>query len=64
MRSCLCALGLAAILVASVASADPTVVISEFMALNSTTLADEDGTYSDWIELFNPSTNTVNLGGR
>src|ERR1035437_4443970 len=63
MRSCLCAMGLAAILVASVASADPTVVISELMALNNTTLADEDGTYSDWIELYNSSTNTVDLGG-
>jgi hypothetical protein len=39
------------------------VVISEFMASNSTTLADEDGAYSDWIELYNSSTNTVNLGG-
>src|ERR1017187_8161745 len=63
MRSCLCAMGLAAILVASVALADPTVVISEFMAINNTTLADEDGTYSDWIELYNASTNTVNLDG-
>ena len=56
-------LGLAVILTAREASADPTVVISEFMALNNTTLADEDGTYSDWIELYNSSTNTVNLGG-
>jgi Lamin Tail Domain len=56
-------MGLAAILGASVASADPTVVISEFMDVNNTTPADEDGTYSDWIELFNSNTNTVNLGG-
>ena len=28
-------------------AADP--VISEFMASNATTLADEDGDYSDWI---------------
>jgi hypothetical protein len=38
-------------------------MISEFMAINTTTLADEDGAYSDWIELYNSSTNTVNLGG-
>ena len=63
MRVLARAVGLAAILSASVTFADPTVVISEFMAINSTTLTDEDGTYSDWIELFNPSTNTVNLGG-
>src|ERR1019366_6092641 len=63
MRVLARAVGLAAILSASVTFADPTVVISEFMAINSTTLTDEDGAYSDWIELFNPSTNTVNLGG-
>jgi hypothetical protein len=39
------------------------VVISEFMAINNTTLTDEDGAYSDWIELYNTSTNTVDLGG-
>ena len=44
-------------------SAAPSVVISEFMAINTTTLADEDGDYSDWIELYNSSTNSVNLGG-
>src|ERR1035437_9877040 len=63
MRGFSCVIGLAAVLSASVASADPTVVISELMALNNTTLADEDGTYSDWIELYNSSTNTVDLGG-
>jgi hypothetical protein len=35
--------------------------ISEFMASNTQTLADENGDYSDWIELQNPSTNSVNL---
>src|SRR5450759_468491 len=56
-------LGLAVILIAREASADPTLVISEFMANNTMTLTDEDGAYSDWIELFNSSTNTVDLGG-
>ncbi len=36
-------------------------VISEFMASNAGTLADEDGEYPDWIEIHNPGTNTVNL---
>jgi len=63
MKTFLVILGLGAILSAHEASADPTVVISEFMAINNTTLADEDGTYSDWVELYNSSTNTVNLGG-
>ncbi len=39
------------------------VTISEFMAINNSTLKDEDGDYSDWLELFNSGTNTVNLGG-
>ncbi|MEM7391056.1 MAG: CotH kinase family protein, partial [Verrucomicrobiota bacterium] len=38
-------------------------VISEFMADNEDTLLDEDGDSSDWIELFNPGTSTVNLAG-
>ncbi|MEX0642187.1 MAG: lamin tail domain-containing protein, partial [Pirellulales bacterium] len=38
-------------------------VISEFMASNSSTLADEDGEYSDWIELTNTGDAPVNLGG-
>ena len=53
----------AAILVSRLATAAPSVVISEFMAINNTTLADEDGDYSDWIELYNSSANTVNLDG-
>ncbi len=43
--------------------ADDNVIITEFMASNSRTLADETGLYPDWIELFNAGTNTVNLGG-
>ena len=37
------------------------VVISEFMASNSQTLVDEFGNYSDWIEIYNPSSTSVNL---
>ena len=39
------------------------VIISEFMAANQTTLADEDGDYADWIELHNRSLAPVNLFG-
>jgi hypothetical protein len=42
-------------------SAQP--VISEFMADNQSTLADEDGQFSDWIELLNPTAGAVNLLG-
>lgn len=38
-------------------------VISEFMASNKQTLADEDGDYSDWIEIHNPDDVVVNLAG-
>src|SRR5687767_5326251 len=38
-------------------------VISEFMALNGRTLQDSDGEFSDWIEIHNPNTTAVNLGG-
>jgi len=41
----------------------PGVMISEFMADNKDTLHDEDGKSSDWIELFNPTSNSVNLAG-
>ena len=37
--------------------------ISEFMALNAHTLADEDGSYEDWIEIYNPSDVAVKLDG-
>ncbi len=37
--------------------------INEFMASNSRTISDEDGSYSDWIEIYNPSTDAINLNG-
>jgi CotH kinase protein/Lamin Tail Domain/Chitobiase/beta-hexosaminidase C-terminal domain/PA14 domain len=39
------------------------IIISEFMADNKGTLADEDGQYPDWIELDNTSNASVNLAG-
>ena len=41
--------------------ADP--VISEFMAVNSRTLADESGQFPDWIEIHNPEFEPIDLGG-
>lgn len=40
-----------------------TVVINEFMASNGRTLADEDGDFEDWIELFNAGNSPVDLSG-
>lgn len=39
------------------------VVISEFMEKNRTTLRDEDGDFSDWIELWNQSDEAVDITG-
>jgi len=48
----------------------PSVIISEFMAINGSKapldageLLDEDGDSSDWIEIYNPTDTTVNLDG-
>ena len=55
----------AALLLASgsVGLSQSALVISEFLASNDEILADEDGGYSDWIELYNGSTATVDLAG-
>ncbi|MFO0916591.1 MAG: lamin tail domain-containing protein [Pirellulales bacterium] len=39
------------------------VVVSEFMAVNASTLADTDGEYSDWIELKNITAQPIDLKG-
>ena len=38
-------------------------VIAEFMAANSTTLADEDNDHPDWVEIYNPTPAAVDLTG-
>lgn len=54
--------GIAALLLgAGSANAEP--FISEFQAANSDGIRDEDGDRSDWIEIFNPESDTVDLGG-
>lgn len=40
-----------------------SVVINEFMASNTTTIADQNGQFDDWIELYNTSNAAVNIGG-
>jgi hypothetical protein len=42
---------------------DKTVVINEFMVVNFTTVADQDGEYDDWIELYNLTSNEIDLSG-
>lgn len=38
-------------------------LISEFMAINGSTLQDEDGDYPDWLEIHNPGSSDINLTG-
>jgi hypothetical protein len=38
-------------------------VISEFLADDDSVLADEEGHYSGWIEIFNPTATGINLAG-
>ncbi len=48
------------------ATASPTagdLVINEFMASNDTTVADQDGEFEDWIELYNNSSSSIDLSG-
>jgi hypothetical protein len=40
-----------------------SLIISEFMAANDNSISDNDGDKSDWIEIHNSGTNTVNLLG-
>ncbi len=54
--------GVGLLLIAPIAQSQD-VRISEFMAVNSTTLTDEDGDSSDWIELHNAAAAPVELAG-
>lgn len=39
------------------------VVINEIITSNSTVITDDDGSYEDWIELYNTGTEAINLEG-
>jgi hypothetical protein len=39
------------------------VIITEFLALNSSIKADADGDFSDWVELYNPGETSIDLTG-
>jgi len=55
-------LGLIACSILRVSASEP-VTITEFVASNTTGLRDEDGDFSDWIEIFNSGTTNVNMDG-
>jgi len=41
----------------------PVLFINEVMANNTTTIADENGYYGDWIEIYNPTSVAIDLAG-
>ena len=61
MRLALALFGVFAWTLLSHAAAD--LVISEILASNNDNIQDEDGDYSDWIEIWNTGSEPVNLGG-
>jgi hypothetical protein len=44
-------------------TANAQIVINEVLASNTTISEDEDGTYQDWVELYNAGASAVNLNG-
>ncbi|MCF7805192.1 MAG: lamin tail domain-containing protein [Candidatus Marinimicrobia bacterium] len=48
---------------ASEITGQQSIRINEFVASNSATLADADGDYSDWLEIYNPTSEPVDLSG-
>jgi hypothetical protein len=51
------------LLLISITSSFGSPIISEFMAENLSGLTDEDGAFSDWIEIHNPDYTPVSLAG-
>jgi Lamin Tail Domain/Secretion system C-terminal sorting domain len=49
--------------VAPLVSSSLDIVINEVMAINQTTVVDENGEHEDWIELYNKSTQSVDVSG-
>ena len=45
-------------------SEDPNLVINEFMALNTSTIADEFDEFDDWIEVYNNDSESIWLGDK
>ena len=55
--------GLFLITISMITTSLAELYITEFMAINGSTLKDEDGDTSDWIEIFNSGSEKINLGG-
>jgi hypothetical protein len=62
-RLCVALFAVPALALLGAATARATPEISEFMASNNSTIADQDGDYADWLELYNPDATAVDLSG-
>ncbi len=62
-RGFVCTIFLSVLFLLSSLSPCHALVINEFMASNGQTIADEDGDFEDWIEIFNSGNDTVSLKG-
>lgn len=49
--------------ICGLAAKSPGLVINEFLASNDAVISDEDGDFSDWVEIYNADTEAVNLAG-
>ena len=49
--------------VPAVQATSPGVLITEVQAANTSTVADDRGGYSDWLELHNPTDTPITLAG-
>jgi hypothetical protein len=56
-------LTLASFMITLIQAQTPPPLITEFMAINNNTLADEDNDHPDWVEIYNPGDSPVNLAG-
>lgn len=63
VMKCLVAFMSTFIVLSAYAEGTQKIIINEFLALNSKGLKDADGDNSDWIELYNPGTEAVNMEG-
>jgi hypothetical protein len=63
LRLCSPATLAVALLLCATLSAPAALTISEFQAVNNSTIRDEDGDYSDWIEIHNPTQAEQNFDG-
>ncbi len=54
---------IALLLLCFIPTVQSQVVINEVLSSNSSVLADENGSYEDWVELYNRGASTVNLNG-